>query len=139
MANDQKDQVWRDGLSEGDRIMKADDGEDIAHVFRRDGYPGQYTLMTRDHGGNWGDKPGWHGTKLECQHHATTHAKEYALQEERNLSEAGRQHTINSLEREWKEMGGDPNTMNEFKAEWERASAAEHNLKVSDRDKDHER
>ncbi len=139
MANDQKDQEWRDGACEGDRIMRADDGEDMAHVFQRDGYPGQFVLMTRDHGEDWGQKPAFYGTKLECQHHATTHAKEYALQEERNLSEAGHHHTINSLEKEWKEMGGDPKTMNEFKKEWDRVSAAEHNLKVPDRDTDRDR
>ena len=131
--------TWRDGSNKDELILSASDGNDIAHIFPRDGYPGSFALITRDHGGNWGDKPARYGTKLECQGHAVTHGHTYYQQEARNLSEASRSHLINDLQREWERMGGDQNTIKKFRTEWDRVSAAEHHLKVIDRDEGHER
>ena len=138
MKEDQR-LTWREGPNKDDLILRASDGNDIAHIFPRDGYPGSFALITRDHGGNWGDKPARYGTKLECQGRAVTHGHTYYQQEAQNLSEASRHHAIQNLENQWQEMGGDPQTMKEFKAEWDRVSAAEHHLKVLNRDDGQER
>ncbi|MDR4515744.1 hypothetical protein [Nitrosomonas sp.] len=138
MADD-KDLIWEKGLQGDDLLLKTREGEPIAHIFPRDGHPGSFTMVSRPHGGWWGDVPGRHGTKLECQHYAMEHGQEYFKQEERNLSAMSRHHAIQNIEEQWRQMGGDPRTMNKFRKEWDRVSAAEHNLKVPDRDQGHER
>jgi len=141
--SDEKKLTWEQGPSKDDHMLRAGDGEAIAHVYPREGYPGSFTLLTKNHGEWWGKEPSRHFDQLlAAQHAAMNHGKEYYRQEEQNLSEANRFHTIYSLERQWEDMGGDPKVMKDFRAEWDRVSAAHYHVKVADRDKDrggHER
>ncbi len=134
------DLIFEQGKQSDDVIVKTVDGEQIGHYFPRDGHPGSYTLMTKDHGGWWTDKPAQHLPSLvEAKGQARVHGYNYFQQEERNLAESGRNHLINSLEEQWNKMGGNPKIMKEFKAEWERVVAVEYQLKVVEHQDGHER
>lgn len=131
--------TWVEGPYKDELILRTQGGEDIAHIFPRQGHGG-YTLCTRDHGGWWSDKPGqYYDTLYQAQHQALEHGTQYFIQEQRNLSAMSRQHAIQNLEEQWQQMGGDPKTIKEFRKEWDRVSAAEHHLKVPGRDQGHER
>ncbi len=130
---------WRDGPTKSDMILEVN-GESVAHIFPRDGHPGSFTVVAKNHGGHWGETPGqYFPTQVAAKGHARTHAGIYLQQEKRNLQEASRHHVINNLEQEWKKMGGDPKTMKAFRAEWERVVAVEYKLKVVEIDHGHER
>ncbi|GJL59705.1 MAG: hypothetical protein NPIRA03_25620 [Nitrospirales bacterium] len=136
MSEEQK-LTFKQGPSKDDLILQTREGEIIAQIYPRDGYPGSHTLLVRDHGGNWGDKPGrYFDQLLAAQHEALNHGKEYFRQEQEHLSEANRFHTINDLGRQFEKMGGDPQVMKDFKAEWDRVSAAHYHIKVAGREKD---
>ena len=131
---EEKDYTWEQGPSKDDLLVRTREGEDIAHIFPRDGHSGSFTLITKDHGEFWNRKGQHYDSLLAAKHHAIQHVEKYRHQEKHNLHEASQHHLIHELQAEWQRMGGDPKTIREFKTEWERVSAAHHKTKVPDRE-----
>ncbi|MGP0590986.1 hypothetical protein ACTRXD_00415 [Nitrospira sp. T9] len=133
--------TWEQGPSKDDVILRTREGEDIAYIFPRDNKEG-FTLLTKNHGEFWSEKGQHCDSLLAAKHHAIQHVERYYLQEKYNLEEAHRHSVLHDLQKEWQRMGGDPRTIREFKAEWDRVSAAHHKTKIpdrEDRDQGHER
>ncbi len=120
---------WGQTVYKDEMLLEAEDGNAVAHIFPTQG-KGGFTLLTRDHAKDWNYEGKHCVSMFSAQHYALEHGKQYYEQEAQNQVEMSRTHLMLDVQTQWQQMGGNPRTMQAFKAEWDRANAADLKQKV---------